>query len=78
MTTADANGTPIEPGDTVLHRPSGEKWWILHAAEGYVYPAGWPASRARASDCVVVDKGGAKDREEARTGWLRRGGRDAG
>lgn len=46
----------IERGDTVLHRPSGEEWLILRADENYVEPAGWPRSRAFATDCTIISK----------------------
>lgn len=48
--------TALERGDTVHHGPSGEDWILLDGE--YVYPAGWPASRALASDCTLKEKGG--------------------
>lgn len=46
----------LRPGDTVLHRPSGEEWVLLRVKDGYIYPAGWPVSRARSEDCELVEK----------------------
>lgn len=42
-------------GDTVRHGPTGETWYLARDEEdGYVYPGGWPASRAKASDCTII------------------------
>lgn len=57
----------IQRGDTVRHIPTGEEWIILRAEDGYVYPAGWPKSRARAADCELVR--GATEKDIA---WLDR------
>lgn len=43
-------------GDTVHHQPSGEDWVL--ACDEYqegVMPAGWPESRAKASDCKLIE-----------------------
>ena len=47
----------IKAGDTVYHRPSGETWWIVRVDDDgeHVYPGGWPPTRARASDCEIVE-----------------------
>lgn len=43
-------------GDTVKHGPSGETWVMACDQDGeHVWPAGWPESRADASDCVLVE-----------------------
>jgi len=51
----------IERGDEVLHNPTGETWVVKRAGVdgegGFVEPAGWPACRARASDCELIAKG---------------------
>lgn len=46
----------LERGDIVRHVPSGEEWLLLRVKDDYVYPAGWPSSRALAADCVLVSK----------------------
>lgn len=46
----------LERGDIVRHVPSGEEWLLLRVKDDYVYPAGWPPSRALAADCVLVSK----------------------
>jgi hypothetical protein len=41
--------------DVVRHHPSGEKWLLAcDEREGDVWPAGWPETRAQASDCELV------------------------
>jgi len=46
----------IEIGDTVHHRPTGEKWIVARAASEHVWPAGWPPCRALAVDCELLEK----------------------
>lgn len=41
-------------GDTVKHIPTGEEWLLIRAEGDYVYPGGWPASRALAADCRLL------------------------
>lgn len=43
-------------GDIVRHIPSGEEWVLLRATDDDVFPAGWPKSRARASDCELIHR----------------------
>lgn len=47
----------FEKGDTVKHIPTGEEWLLIRVKDEYVYPGGWPASRALAADCVLIRKG---------------------
>jgi hypothetical protein len=44
-------------GDVVFHVPSGETWVIaaVDTKSGYVFPAGWPETRAEASDCNLLE-----------------------
>lgn len=55
----------IKAGDIARHIPTGEKWIILRAgtdSDGdFVEPAGWPACRARMSDCDLIERGGGVD-----------------
>ena len=55
----------IARGDTVKHQPTGETWLVVKVSDGYLYPAGWPKSRALVADCVLVKKGDAATLE-----WL--------
>jgi hypothetical protein len=48
-------------GDTVKHVPSGEEWLLIRLEGEYVYPGGWPKSRALAADCRLVARGTAED-----------------
>jgi Arc/MetJ family transcription regulator len=49
----------IEAGDGAKHGPTGETWFILGVSKerDEVCVAGWPATRARLSDCVLTRKG---------------------
>lgn len=45
----------FKKGDTVRHHPTGETWILIRDEEdGYVYPGGWPTTRAKASDCTIL------------------------
>ncbi len=46
---------PFIAGDHVRHRPSGEQWRLACDEEDRrVYPAGYPETRAEASDCDLA------------------------
>lgn len=47
---------PIDSGDVVVHRPTGENWVIGASTGKYVYPQGWPPTRANAADCDLVER----------------------
>ena len=49
----------IRPGDYVLHRPTGEEWWILgvNYAQGKLCAAGWPPTIANIADCELTERG---------------------
>lgn len=47
----------IRPGDTVLHFPSGEEWWVLRVADDHVHPAGYPPCRVPAAECSLIRRG---------------------
>jgi len=44
----------MRTGDTVLHRPSGEKWSVAFIDGDELIPRGWPLSRAKVSDCELT------------------------
>lgn len=45
----------LRAGDTVFHRPSGEKWLLAYdEMNGEISACGWPESYARASDCELI------------------------
>lgn len=51
---------PIMPNDTVLHKPSGEKWVVagVNHATGELCPMGYPfPSVAKIADCEIIEKG---------------------
>ena len=45
----------IRAGDTVLHLPSGGTWYVVRVNGNDLYPAGWPRTIARTSDCVKIE-----------------------
>ena len=49
----------FDTGDVVRHGPCDEEWLIAYAEGPYVYPCGWPDSRALADDCALVTKASA-------------------
>lgn len=54
------NDRPIMPNDTVLHKPSGEKWVVagVNHATGELCPMGYPfPSVAKIADCEIIEKG---------------------
>ena len=44
----------MRSGDTVLHRPSGEKWSVAYVDGDELVPRGWPLSYAKTADCDLV------------------------
>lgn len=55
----------IDTADTVLHRPSGERWLVAVARteQDEIIPCGWPLSFARLSDCDLVRAATDEQRE---------------
>ena len=48
----------IQAGDTVVHGPTGEDWFILgvNSHDGLVCVGGWPATIGKLSDCTLITK----------------------
>lgn len=44
----------MRTGDTVLHKPSGEKWSVAYVDGDELYWRGWPFGWAKASDCELL------------------------
>lgn len=42
-------------GDTILHKPSGEKWTVAWGDDREVICCGWPETSADASDCLLIN-----------------------
>lgn len=53
----------IDTGDTVKHGPTGETWIVAYVRGEYLAWCGWPEGEARLSDCTLIEKAGAEDRE---------------
>lgn len=54
METATKSCARIRCGDTVIHRPTGERWLVAHVDGEYLAWVGWPDGEARLSDCELV------------------------
>ncbi len=46
----------VDTGDVVFHKPSKETWVVARADLDYIYPCGWPSSRADIKDCEFREK----------------------
>lgn len=57
----------IDTGDTVLHKPTGEKWLVACVQDGRLSWVGWPEGTAALSDCELS----ARATLESREGLLR-------
>lgn len=66
MTQDEDKIVAIKTGDIVLHKPSGERWLVAYAENGYVCACGWPETLARESDCQLLERAS----EEKRIGLL--------
>lgn len=56
----------IKAGDGVLHKPSGEQWYVLgvNYSEDRLCIAGYPPSLAKISDCEYIESFGEITKEE--------------
>lgn len=56
----------INCGDSVLHRPTGERWIVAAAdmANDDLMWCGWPEGMARVSDCEVVRRASPEERRK--------------
>ncbi len=44
----------MRTGDTVFHKPSGEKWTVAWADDRYLIPCGWPETMVAVYDCKLI------------------------
>lgn len=54
----------IDTGDTVFHSPSEEHWVVAYCRNGRVCCCGWPETLANESDCELVRKATADERQK--------------
>lgn len=58
-TSKPAHGTEdrrmIDTGDTVLHKPTGERWVVAFVQNGRLSWCGWPEGTADLADCELVE-----------------------
>lgn len=62
----DHDSPIFRAGDVVRHKPSGEEWVVaaISPRGPWLYPAGWPESRASIQECEMVKP--ATDAENVR------------
>lgn len=68
---------PIQTGDTVLHKPTGEEWLVAFEKDGRLYWCGWPEGCADTSDCELVEKGTYAQRQALLKDMAKMNGNDA-
>ncbi len=56
-------------GDHVLHRPTGETWFVAFADGDDLAAAGWPSTIDRVSDCEVTYRCTNTEHHAAVEGW---------
>lgn len=54
----------IDTGDTVFHKPSGEKWVVACVEGKHLSWCGWPEGTADVNDCELIQKATEEEREE--------------
>ena len=58
----------MRAGDTVLHKPSGEKLSVAYVEDGRLVPRGWPLTYADAADCELIKSCSDDEHVECLTG----------
>lgn len=61
---ADATCSAIDTADTVLHKPTGERWVVACVSGKHLSWCGWPEGMAELSDCELVEKATPEARDE--------------
>jgi hypothetical protein len=71
MKPNDITAPTIDAGDTVLHRPSGEKWLVacIDVTRTRLSWFGWPEGCAEMSDCDLIKKATPQERVAALRTW---------
>jgi hypothetical protein len=64
----------MKPGDTVLHRPSGETWTVSARSNDYIIPGGWPMTVAKKADCDMVEECSPEEHRSMLSMAVRSGG----
>jgi len=56
----------IKASDIILHKPTGETWYLLgvNTEKNRVCVAGWPPTMAELSDCELVRSGNGITNDE--------------
>jgi hypothetical protein len=53
----------IDTGDTVRHKPTGEKWLVACVEGERLSWCGWPEGTANVSDCELIQKAPPVEKE---------------
>jgi hypothetical protein len=59
----ETQATSIDTGDAVLHGPSGEGWIVACVRGDRLSWCGWPEGMADLSDCTLLRKATAEQRD---------------
>lgn len=54
----------IDTADHVLHAPTGETWLVAYVEGDRLAWCGWPPGLAELSDCTLVKKATAEERDK--------------
>jgi hypothetical protein len=70
----DVPADKLRAGDVVLHRPTGEHWLLAYAVmeRNEVAACGWPPSRAKADDCVLLEAASDEKHDEMLREWAQK------
>lgn len=66
----------IDTGDIVFHEPSGEKWLVAYVRGDRLAWCGWPCGDALLSDCTLLQKSDAPERDALLTSMAAIAGSD--
>lgn len=68
----------MRSGDTVLHRPSGERWLVAYVDGDHLSWYGWPEGLASVADCELVKACSDEAHEASLREWANDHRRDNG
>ncbi len=67
----------IDTGDHVRHAPSGEDWVVAYVQGDRLAWCGWPEGLAALSDCTLIRKASAEERDRLLLEMADSGGSDS-
>lgn len=66
----------IDTGDSVFHRPTGERWLVACVRDDLLSWVGWPEGSANLADCELVRKATPESRRKLLEEMAAMGGDD--